>query len=128
MSINVLQGQFARYVVVGLASNLLCYLIYLTLNELGMDPKLAMTILYAVGVVQTFFFNKRWTFRQDGAVPAAFYRYCTVYGLGYLLNLGVLYVSVDLYGYPHEIVQAVMIVVIAILLFLSQKYWVFRFR
>lgn len=126
MSINVLHGQFARYVVVGLASNLLCYLVYLALNGLGMDPKLAMTILYAVGVLQTFFFNKRWTFRQQGAVPTALYRYCTVYGLGYLLNLAVLYVLVDLHGFAHQVVQAAMIIVLAVLLFISQKYWVFR--
>jgi putative flippase GtrA len=126
MSTGILSGQFLRYVVVGLASNLVCYLAYLGLSALGMDPKLAMTILYAVGVLQTFFFNKKWTFKQDGAVPAAFYRYCIAYGAGYLLNLAVLYVLVDLQGYPHQLVQATMIVVLAMMLFLSQKFWVFR--
>ena len=126
MTSFTVHGQLVRYVIVGLASNLLCYLAYLGLSALGMDPKLAMTILYAVGVLQTFFFNKKWTFRQDGAVPAAFYRYCFAYGVGYLLNLLVLYVLVDLQGYPHQIIQAVMIIVLAMLLFLGQKFWVFR--
>ena len=59
-------------------------------------------------------------------MPVAFYRYCTVYGLGYLLNLAVLYFLVDLHGYPHQSVQAAMIITLAVLLFISQKYWVFR--
>lgn len=123
---NILDTQFLRFAVVGLASNLLCYLVYLGLSTLGMDPKLAMTILYAVGVAQTFVFNKRWTFRHDGAAAVQFYRYCTVYFLGYLLNLAVLYVLVDLYGFPHQVIQAAMIFLLAALLFLAQKFWVFR--
>jgi len=126
MASALLQGQLVRYVIVGLASNLVCYLAYLGLSALGMDPKLAMTILYAVGVLQTFFFNKKWTFKQDGAMSTAFYRYCIAYGAGYLLNLLVLYVLVDLQGYPHQLVQATMIIVLAMMLFLSQKFWVFR--
>jgi hypothetical protein len=35
-------------------------------------------------------------------------------------------VLVDRMGYPHQLVQGVAIVVLAILLFLMQKFWVFR--
>jgi putative flippase GtrA len=120
------QRQLIRYIVVGLASNLLCYLVYLGLTRLGMNPKLAMTVLYGVGVLQTFFFNKRWTFEHGGAQRDVFYRYCAAYSFGYLLNLAVLYVLVDLQGYPHQIIQGLMILVLAMMLFLAQKFWVFR--
>lgn len=126
MTLSVVQRQLLRYIAVGLASNLVCYLIYLGLTRVGMDPKLAMSILYAVGVLQTFFLNKRWTFEHGGARGPVFYRYCTAYALGYLFNLAVLYVLVDRHGYPHQAVQAVMIVVLAMMLFLAQKFWVFR--
>ncbi|MCC2970841.1 GtrA family protein [Massilia sp. IC2-476] len=125
-ALHTARRQFARYVVVGLASNFLCYLAYLGLGKAGMDPKLAMSILYCVGVLQTFVFNRRWTFGQTGMARTSFLRYCAAYGAGYLVNLAALYLLIDRYGYPHQIVQAVMILVVAAMLFAAQKFWVFR--
>ena len=118
-------GQLTRYGVVGLLSNAVGYLLYLALTAAGMGPKLAMTLLYALGVVQTFFFNKRWSFRHGGTHGPAFVRYCASYALGYGLNLAALWVLVDRLGHPHQIVQGLMILALAVMLFLLQKFWVF---
>jgi putative flippase GtrA len=126
MTLTLVQRQLVRYALVGVASNVLCYLIYLGLTGLGMPPKLAMTILYGVGVLQTFVFNKRWTFEYAGGQRTVFYRYCAAYGSGYLINLGVLFMLVDRLGYPHQVIQGFMILSLAIYLFLAQKFWVFR--
>lgn len=119
-------GQVVRYAVVGLASNALLYLAYLALTSAGVEPKLAMSLLYALGVIQTFYFNKTWSFRHGGTHGPAFIRYCISYGLGYLFNLVALYVLVDRLGHPHQIVQGALIICTAVLLFLLQKLWVFR--
>lgn len=126
MSSTAALGQFVRYATVGLASNLVLYLAYLALTAAGVGTKLAMTLLYVLGVVQTFAFNKRWSFRHGGMRGPAFVRYCASYALGYLVNLVALMVLVDRLGLPHQIVQGVLILALAILLFLLQKYWVFR--
>ncbi len=118
--------QGLRFIIVGVASNLVLYLFYLTLTTLGLGYKTAMTLLYAVGVLQTFFFNKRWTFEHDGATHAALLRYIVAYAFGYLLNLLVLLVLVDRLGLPHQWVQGVMIITLAAMLFLLQRYWIFR--
>lgn len=120
------RGQFMRYAVVGLASNLVLYLAYLGLTILGMGPKTAMSVLYVLGVAQTFIFNRNWSFGHDGAPHGAFARYVASYGFGYLFNLVVLWVAVDHMGLPHQIVQGIMIVSLAAMLFLLQKFWVFR--
>jgi putative flippase GtrA len=117
--------QLLRYGAVGLASNLLCYLAYLGLTRLGTDPKLAMSLLYVLGVLQTFVFNRRWTFEYSGEGRRVFYRYCAAYGAGYLTNLAVLYLLVDRLGYPHQAIQGAMILLLAAMLFLAQKFWVF---
>jgi putative flippase GtrA len=119
------QKQFIRFAVIGFASNAIAYAIYIVLTRLGLGPKFAMSLLYGIGVLQTFVFNKRWTFGHRGAHRAAFFRYCMAYGLGYVINLLVLRILVDQQGYPHEIVQGVMILSLAVMLFLLQKYWVF---
>jgi len=118
--------QFIRYALIGVVSNLVLYLGYIGLTLMGIDPKLAMSLLYGLGVVQTFTFNKRWSFGHQGAMGPAFFRYCVSYGLGFLFNLIALFVLVDRLGYPHRIVQAVLVLCTAVLLFTLQKLWVFR--
>jgi putative flippase GtrA len=117
--------QAMRFAVVGLASNVVLYLVYLGLTAAGLGPKLAMSLVYAIGVAQTFLFNKRWTFNHSGRFDAALLRYIAVYAGGYLANLLVLTWFVDGVGYPHQIVQGVMIVLLAGCFFLLQRFWVF---
>jgi putative flippase GtrA len=118
--------QLSRYAIVGLASNAVGYILYLGLTALGMGHKTAMTLLFVVGVLQTFVFNKRWSFEHRGAAGGALLRYSGIYGIAYLLNLAALIVLVDTAGMPHQLVQGVLILLLAGMLFLLQKYWVFR--
>ena len=119
-------GQLLRYGIVGLAANSLGYGLYFGLTYAGLGPKLAMSLLYVLGILQTFVFNKKWAFRHEGMHRQAFIRYIITYGIGYLINLLALFVLVDRLGFPHQIVQAVLIVIIALFLFMLQKFWVFR--
>ncbi|NOR20761.1 MAG: GtrA family protein, partial [Xanthomonadales bacterium] len=100
-------------------------LLYLLLTYAGMGPKSAMTLLYVVGVVQSFYFNRGWSFGHRGSTRGAFARYGVVYALGYLLNFGLLWIGVDRLQLPHQVVQAVAIFVVAVCLFLMHRYWVF---
>jgi putative flippase GtrA len=124
--LGVAAGEFARFAVVGVVSNAALYLLYLLLTQLGLGHKMAASVTYAIGVLQTFVFNRRWSFRHAGAPTPALRRYIGAYSLGYALNILVLAVLVDRMGYPHQWVQGVMIIVLAVLLFAAQKLWVFR--
>lgn len=118
--------QFLRYAAVGLVSNGIGFFLYLLLTGAGLFPKVSMLLLYVLGVVQSFIFNKKWTFNHHGDQIAIFIRYFIVYFFGYFINLCALIIFVDRFGYPHQFVQFTMIPVIAIFIFLMQKIWVFR--
>lgn len=122
MSLHI---QFTRYAVVGLASNAIGYVLYLLITWGGVGPKTAMTCLYIGGVLQTFVVNSRWSFGFAGAAAPALVRYATAYALGYFVNLLTLILLVDQVGLPHQLVQGVMILVVAVMLFMAQRYWVF---
>lgn len=126
LSTLLVRSQLLRYAVVGLTSNALLYLSYLALTRVGIEPKLAMTLVFAAGVTYTFFLNKRWTFAHGGSVSRTYARYWVAYGAAYGLNLGLLALFVDRVGYAHEVVQGALILGNAALLFLLQKFWVFR--
>ena len=120
------ETQFLRYAIVGLASNAFSYSLYLLLTYAGLGHKIAMSLLYLAGVFQTFYFNRGWTFRHDGRVSITFLRYIIAYGFGYCLNLSALLLFVDRWHWPHQLVQGAMILMLAVMLFLLQRFWVFR--
>ena len=119
-------GQLIRYVCVGLFSNATGYAIYLLLTYTGLAPKIAMTLLYVTIAGFSFVGNKKITFMYDGNFWGAGMRYVLAHLIGYSINLVILVVFSDHLGYNHAIVQAMAIVVIAIYLFVTLKFFVFR--
>ena len=119
--------QVLRYGVVGLVSNAILSAAYIFLTAVGVEPKLAMTLVFVIGTVQTFFVNRAWTFRSS-APTSAFFKYALVYGAGYAINWLGLWIFVDRLGSPHQIVQLIMIFIVAAFIFVNLRYWVFARR
>ncbi len=117
--------QFARYATIGVLSNALLYGGYLLLTRHGIGHKTAMSMVYLVGTLVTFSFNRHWTFAYGGRAGGALFRYFSTYATGYLFNLLALWLLSDYVGFPHQAVQAVLILLTAALIFLLQKLWVF---
>ncbi len=117
--------QFLRYAIVGLVSNALLYILYLVITWFGVGPKIAMSLLYLIGVLQTFIFNKSWSFSYSGSAAPALLRYAIVYALGYIINFLTLMLLVDQAGLPHQWVMAGLVIFMALFFFAWQKYWVF---
>lgn len=118
-------ASFVRYAVVGVCSNLGLYLAYIGLSHAGIGHKTAMTVAFVLGILVTFVFNRNWSFQSSQPAKGAFVRYAATYVLGYLVNLAALVLLVDFAGYPHELVQALMVVLVATMIFVLQRRWVF---
>ena len=118
-------AQLLRYIIVGITSNLIGYCLYLALTALILPPKTTMTLLYTTGAVLGFIGNRRFTFRHQGKLPRAAFAYTVTHMLGWTMNYMLLYVLSDQLGYPHQLVQAFAIIVIAIFLFIALRYFVF---
>ena len=126
-SIETRQGtrQFLKFAVVGVMTNILLYAGYLAVTAFGVMPKVAMTVTYVVGVLFSFWLNRSWTYRKSGEVSRHLRRYVVAYVVGYVVNLCGLYIGVDVAGVFHAYVQGVMVVVVACLMFVLQRHWVF---
>lgn len=126
---NILQksnfSTFKRYVLFGLASNFLIYCVYLSITAFGMEHKLAMTILYLIGTFISYLGNKTWTFRYKGKISTSFIKFISLYLFGYLINLLLLFYFVDLLNYPHQLVQIIAVIFLAVLLFFLSRFFVF---
>lgn len=111
--------------MVGIASNLTMYLVYLLLTYLGITPKVAMTLLYMVGASVGFIGHRKWSFGHHGDIAGAALRYGIAHLLGYLINWLILTIFVDRLGFVHQVVQGVAIFAVAGFLFVAFKYFVF---
>lgn len=116
---------FSRYALVGLLSNAFGYGIYLIVTWLGASPKAAMSLLYFAGAALGFFGNRLWAFAHHGKAWPSLLRYGISHSLGYGLNFALLHIFVDKMNYPHQLVQAVAIAVVAVFLFVSFRFFVF---
>tara|TARA_R110000850_G_scaffold62_3_gene272 strand:+ start:19223 stop:19582 length:360 start_codon:yes stop_codon:yes gene_type:complete len=108
-----------------MVTNFIGYIVYILFTSLGVKPVLAVTLLFGVGALISFLGNRRFTFSVTSSKKQAGVRYAAVYFLGYLFNLSILLVFVDWLGLAHQIVQACAIFVVAAVLFLLSKYYVF---
>jgi putative flippase GtrA len=118
--------QLMRYGIVGLLSNALGYGCYLFMTDLGLTPKIAMSLLYISVASFGFFGNRKFTFSHQGATGKTSLRYISAHVMGYMLNIVILFIGTDCLGYPHEIVQAIAIFVVAFFLFITFKFFVFK--
>lgn len=118
--------QLIKYGLVGLTTNTVGYLAYLWTVHLGITPILAMTLLYALGAAMGFVGNRKLTFKYTGSVLGSGVRYLLTHLAGYTLNLGILVIFVEKLGYPHQLVQAIAILIVAAFLFITFKTVVFR--
>lgn len=121
-------GRVVRYGVVGVLNNALGYLIYLVITWLWLDPKVAVTLMYPVGAVTAYFGHARYSFAYSGPTWHGIIRYSIAHLFGYGVNIGILYLLSDCLGYAHQLVQVVAIVVVAGILYLLLRYFVFPNR
>ena len=122
---RVLAAQLLRYAFVGVLTNLVGYLVYLLITYAGLGPKITMTLLYITGATLGFWGNRTITFRHREKGLAVGMRYILAHGVGYLINLTLLYTLGDRLGYAHQLVQGFAIFVVAGFLFVAFKYFVF---
>ena len=117
--------QLLRYGIVGLCTNLAGYLAYLLITTWWPEPLGAMSLLYLVAATISFFANRRWTFSHDGRVVSAGVRYGLAHAGGYAINFLLLDVFAMRMGYPHQVVEGIAILVVAVYLFVACRFYVF---
>lgn len=117
--------QLLRYVGVGIVANSIGYISYLSIIFAGMGHKFSMSAVYLAGFIVSFYGNRKFTFNHDGRIAITGVKFSLIYGFGYLVNVCLLLLFVDLLGYAHGLVQLISIGVVAAVNFTLLKYFVF---
>lgn len=119
----------AWFVAIGATNNAVSYLLFaLFVHVGGMNPVVAVTITYALGMVISFIGNRRLTFRHSGRIRATVVKFLVANAVGYGVNVLILHEFVSVLGFPALVVQLFAIAVVACITFFSMRLWVFRER
>jgi putative flippase GtrA len=83
--------QLFKYGIVGLSNTLLTALvIWVMMKPLAQSSNLSNVVGYVAGIINSFIWNKQWTFKSSDAWKGSAIRFALVFGICYLLQFGLL--------------------------------------
>jgi putative flippase GtrA len=119
--------QFLKFGIVGVSNTLIAFAVYtILLKVFGVWYVAASGIGFAVGAVNGFLLNRRWTFREhvgDALTPV---RWGIVQSCGLVCNLGLVYLFVDGLGFDKLVGQIPATAIVTVLTFIANRAWTFR--
>ena len=117
---------------VSLAVFYLCYRLLLAggvpaaSNRLLAPAAVANVVAYLAGMVNSFLWNRSWTFRaRDGRLLPQAVKFTVVNSVSLVLGTGAMYVLVDRRGVPELAVWMPLAVLITLLNYYGSKLWAF---
>jgi putative flippase GtrA len=119
--------QFLKFGIVGVSNTLLAFAVYtILLKVFGVWYVAASGIGFAVGAVNGFLLNRRWTFREHSGDALTPVRWAIVQSCGLMLNLGLVYLFVHDAGLDKLVGQIPATAIVTVLTFAANRSWTFR--
>jgi putative flippase GtrA len=120
--------QWLRFATVGAANTLLSWSLYAVLEHFGIPYLLASALAFFAGALNSYAFNRRWTFRsRRRRVPEAL-RFGIVQCVGLALDVWLLFFFVHDIGVHHLIAQAIVFPLASLAMFMLSRQWAFAPR
>ena len=119
--------QAIRYGVVGLSNTLItAVVIWVMMKMAGCSDVVSNIIGYTAGVLNSFVWNKRWTFKSSEGWTQGAIKFGVVFGVCYLMQLGLLlylnkHLTID--SYYNQLLAMAFYTVIN---FIMNKYYTFK--
>jgi putative flippase GtrA len=118
--------KISRFIIVGVFSNGIGYGVYLLITWLGVPYKIAMTLLYCVGVTMSYVGNRKFTFASTQQIRLTLVKFIVAYVVGYALQYAILHILVDEFLIFHAYAQLCGSIVVAVYLFIVLRFFVFK--
>ncbi len=115
-----------RFLFVGGINTVVGYGAYALFIAAGLNAYLATTFSTVIGVINSYFWNKYFTFRQPKKSLAEILRFVLVYAISYTANLGLVYIFVDTLGMNSYISGAVCLFVVTIVSYVGHNFFSFK--
>lgn len=125
---NPAHRQFVKFCFVGVLNTALFYGIYFFMLQLGFFYVVAVTAGTIAGIINSFIWNKLFTFRVKGKSAGEMAKFITVYGVQYVSNIVVIHICIVYFFISAELAGLVAIGIGVFISFFGHKYWSFKRR
>ena len=126
MTLRSVLWQWLRFVAVGVSNTLVSWCVYAMLETVGVPYLLASALAFALGALNSYVLNRRWTFRSHGRRGPELLRFGVVQCIGLGLDVTLLAVLTEDVRVHHLIAQAIVFPVASAVTFLLSRQWAFR--
>ena len=109
--------EIAKAAPLSLFLNLTGYIAFVVLVRNGLDPKISISFLYPVMVALSYFLYGNLVFHGEYSKNSLF-KFIITHISGYLANLLLLFIFIDIFALTHELSQLIAMVIVALYLFL----------
>lgn len=119
--------QALKYGVVGIGNTIItAVVIWIMMKPLGFSDVISNITGYVAGILNSFVWNKQWTFKSSVGWCRSAVRFGLVFAVCYLMQLGILlllnkYLTID--SYCNQLIAMVFYTVIN---FVMNKYFTFK--
>ncbi|WP_425409505.1 GtrA family protein [Hyphococcus sp.] len=119
--------QIVRYCLVGVLNTCIGLgVIFTCMSVFKFSPGLSNAIGFLSAIGVSYSLNRRWTFQSDASVKSSLTGYGAICVLGFVLNLGALYLFLDVLNVNPYIAQIFSVGIYASFVFFSARILVFR--
>ena len=114
-----------RFGVVGVSNTAIGFGVFWSAHHL-MPAMGAQCLSYAVGMLWSYYWNRRWTFQSQGRVASEATRFFTLQIAFMALSAGLMGLLVDRMHLPSGPTWLGAMVLITVLNFLASRFWAFK--
>lgn len=123
---KIIFKQFFKFGIVGVINTLSSWLFYYSLLFLNVHYIFSTTIGYMLSSIIGFILNKYWVFKNKNRVSSSLIKYIITYGSSYLLNVGLMYLFVDILNISDKISPIIVLFFTVPYNYIFSKLWVFK--
>ena len=119
--------QFFKFAIVGVSNTLItAIVIWLLLNVWNFSAYFSNVIGYIAGLVNSFVWNRQWTFNSKTPLSNTFYKFLLTFAISYVFQLGNLYLLLNFTALDPYLCQLISIIVYTIINFTLNKFYTFK--
>lgn len=122
-------NQTTKFILIGGLNTIIGFTIYfLCFKVFDLSYGLSLVISHIIGVINSFFWNRTWTFNVKKSDKNMILKFIVTYFITFLINYLLLILFIEVFRMNPLVAQVISTVLNTVVSFIGQKYWTFKVK